>query len=77
MAEKRIDCVVDRVEDGVAVIIPDDGSEIFEASEDKFKLSENMSCTAVFTDGELTDIVPRENKTNNKDRLNRLFNKNK
>lgn len=77
MTEKRIDCVVDRAEDGVAVLIPDDGSEIFEVPEDKFRLSENMSCTAIFIDGELTDIVPRKNKTNNRDRLNRLFNKNK
>lgn len=77
MTEKRVDCVVDRVEDGIAVLIPDDGSEIFEISGDRFRLSENMSCTAVFRNGKLTEILPRSAATENKDRLNKLFNKNK
>lgn len=75
MTERRIDCVVDRIEDGIAVLIPDDGSEIFEVSEGKFKLSENMCCTAVFREDKLVEILPRSMTTGNKDRLHMLFNK--
>lgn len=78
MAERKINCVIDRVEDGVIVLVPDDGSPVFEARAALFPdARENMSCTALFCGDELTKIVARPAATNNRDRLQKLFNKNK
>lgn len=78
MEEKSIDCVVDRIEGGVAVLVPDDGSQVLEADVSVFPfLRENMGCTATFRDGKLAEIRERSVTTDNRSRLQSLFNKNK
>ena len=67
--------VIDRIEEGIATIIPDDGSEIF-----------TLTVTEEFSEGqtviiEENGIRPAEDAEmpprNNKERLKKLFNKNK
>lgn len=75
---KNIDCVIDRVEGSIAVLIPDDGSPVFEADVSEYGwVRENMFCTAVFRDGALSGILPRKAESDNKSRLERLFEKGK
>lgn len=78
MAERKVDCVVDRVEDGVMVLVPDSGDKVIEVPSKLFPVfKENEGCT-VFLEGEkIIKIIRREVSTDNKDRLKKLFNKNK
>lgn len=78
MAEREIHCVIDRIEDGVIVLVPDDGSPVLEARAALFPdIEENMSCTAVFSDSVLTKIIARSSASDNKGKLQKLFNKSK
>lgn len=65
--------VIDRIEKGIATVIPDDGTKIFttRVTNDFFE-----GQTVVIEDAGLRPARPEEMpKRNNKDRLNNLFNK--
>ncbi len=68
--------VIDRIEKGIAIIIPDDGSALFKASlPDGFFEGQTV---VVDKNGNIraaddTEIPKRDNK----EKLNKLFNKNK
>ena len=75
---KEIKCVIDRIEGSIAVLIPNDGTPVFEADVSEYGWArENMFCTAVFHDGKLSCILQREAKNDNKSRLEKLFEKGK
>ena len=67
--------VIDRIEEGIATVIPDDGSDIFTLSvtEDFFE-----GQTVVITEDGIRPAEEAENPPRNtKERLKNLFNKNK
>lgn len=68
--------VIDRLEEGIATLIPDDGSPIFERS-----LGEGFfegQTVIIEENGEIRRAEENEiPKRNNKERLQSLFNKNK
>ena len=67
--------VIDRIEKGIATVSPDDGSEIFTLSVTK-ELFEGQ--TVVITDDGIRPACSGEGPfRNNKERLEKLFNKNK
>ncbi|MDD6095058.1 MAG: DUF3006 family protein [Clostridia bacterium] len=70
-------CVADRIEDGVIVLIPDDGTEPVELkAEDYPQIKVNDA--VVFENGKVRPAVPGEHedkREENKERLNRLFKK--
>ena len=72
---KTFTAVIDRIEEGIATVIPDDGSEIF-----------NLPVTEEFSEGQTVIITENgiraadeceKPERNNKERLSRLFNKSK
>ncbi len=86
--EKTIICVVDRVEEGIAVCIPDDGSEQIAFPASSFgtvREDDALALTVTVQDGEQTVIHVRpatdaehiDRKQENALRLRRLFDKNK
>ncbi len=72
--EKRT-AVIDRIEEGIATIIPDDGAEIFTlAVEEGFFEGQTVVIEENgIRPAEDAEMPPR----NNKERLKKLFNKNK
>lgn len=68
--------VIDRIENGVATVIPDDGSHIFNV-----RLSEDFSegqTVVVEENGNIRRAKDSEiPKRDNKEKLNKLFSKNK
>lgn len=78
MAERKVDCVVDRVEDGVMVLVSDSGDKVIEVPSKLFPdFKENEGCTVLLEGEKIIKIIRREVSTDNKDRLKKLFNKNK
>lgn len=76
MATETINCAVDRIEEGTAVLIPDDGSAPFEISAGSLTgLTEGAAYTAVFEDGRLISLQPKQCGTKNAARLKNLFDK--
>ena len=72
MEEKT--AVIDRIEEGIATVIPDDGSEI-----STLPVTEEFSegQTVILTDDGIRPATECEKPVrNNKDRLKKLFNKN-
>ena len=67
--------VIDRIEEGIATIIPDDGSDIFtlEVSEEFFEGQTVVIMEDGIRPAEEAEKPPR----NTKERLKNLFNKNK
>lgn len=73
--EKRT-AVIDRIEEGIAVVIPDDGGEIFTCPA-KDGLAEGMA-VVIEEGGTVRAALPGERKKRStKEKLQRLFNKNK
>lgn len=67
--------VIDRIEEGIATVIPDDGGEIFSLPVTE-EFSEGQ--TVVITENGIRAAEESEKpKRSNKDRLRNLFNKNK
>ena len=67
--------VIDRIENGIATIIPDDGSDMFTLTVTK-EFSEGQ--TVIIEDGGIRPANECEKPPrNNKERLKNLFNKNK
>lgn len=86
--EKTIICVVDRVEEGIAVCFPDDGSEKITFPVSSFGTiheGDALALTVMIQDGKQTVIHVRpatdtehtDRKQENTLRLRRLFDKNK
>ena len=68
--------VIDRIEEGIAVIIPDDGGEIFTCPA-KEGFAEGAA-VVIEEDGTVRTALPDETKKKNtKEKLKNLFNKNK
>ena len=68
-------CVVDRIEDGVIVLVPDDGSENIELSAESFPAL-RVNDAAVYEDGEIRPATADEHQNRmdeNRERLRRLF----
>ncbi len=70
-------CVVDRIEDGIITLIPDDGSEIIELKAEKYP-DLKTGDAVVKTRCRVRYATPEEHpdkKEDNAKRLNDLFNK--
>ena len=67
--------VIDRIEEGIATVIPDDGSDIF-----TLKVSEEFfegQTVVIIEDGIRPADEAEKPRRNTKERLKNLFNKNK
>lgn len=72
-------CIVDRIENGIAVLVPDDGSPVREERVEKYPFLASGEA-AVYEDGKLRPAEKGERedrRESNAQRLEKLFRKNK
>ena len=80
--KKTVRAVVDRKEDTLLVLVPDEGEEVYHVSKDAYDLSVNDVCDLTVEDGKVLSVTILKDETErrksaSKSRLSALFAKGK